>query len=169
MAQNQKKNGQEQSDGLALVVGGLFVLALVFGAYNYFNKRPKEDQSQSSIEKIKDAINQQADKVGGSDEDLADINGDAVTDIRDATATDLGRGGPIAEVYWVANDYNQGDISGDAYTVQPGDTLWEIAEAVYGNGSMWTQILNANSDTVGYLPGGQQALIMPGQTLVIPA
>jgi len=68
---------------------------------------------------------------------------------------------------WTANDYNQGDISSGSYTVVEGDTLWEIAEAVYGNGAEWTQILNANADSIGYLPNGSQALIVPGQVLVI--
>jgi len=69
---------------------------------------------------------------------------------------------------WVANDYEVGDINTGEYTVVEGDTLWEIAEAVYGDGSMWTQILNANSEDVGFLPNGEQALIVIGQSLIIP-
>ena len=66
------------------------------------------------------------------------------------------------------NDYKHGDIKSGSYVVQDGDTLWEIAEAVYGNGAQWTQILNANSSSIGHLPSGQQALIWSGQTLNIP-
>lgn len=66
------------------------------------------------------------------------------------------------------NDYQPGDISGSSYQVQSGDTLWEIAEAVYGNGADWVQLLNANSNDVGYLANGSQALIVPGQVLTIP-
>ena len=68
---------------------------------------------------------------------------------------------------WVANDYKQGDISGEKYTVKSGDTLWEIAEAVYGDGSQWVKLLDANSSNIGYLSNGQQSLIVPGQVLNI--
>jgi|GEM_PF-3755853 nucleoid-associated protein YgaU len=69
---------------------------------------------------------------------------------------------------WTATDYHQGDIAKGDYTVTSGDTLWEIAEAVYGDGTQWVTILAANATSVGYLPNGQQALIFPGQVLVLP-
>jgi nucleoid-associated protein YgaU len=69
---------------------------------------------------------------------------------------------------WVANDYVKGDITEKPYTVKSGDTLWEIAEGTYGDGSLWVNILQANADDVGFLPNGSQALIFPGQVLQIP-
>jgi hypothetical protein len=69
---------------------------------------------------------------------------------------------------WKANDYQKGQINKGSYTVKAGDTLWEIAEAVYGDGSQWVNILSANSASVDYLPSGQQSLIYSGQVLVIP-
>ena len=72
------------------------------------------------------------------------------------------------EIVWVANDYKEGDIKGDTYTVVEGDTLWEIAEAVYGSGFEWGRILDANRDSISYLPNGSQALIVPGQVLELP-
>lgn len=69
---------------------------------------------------------------------------------------------------WIATDYKEGDISKGNYEVKAGDTLWEISEAVYGNGGNWTQILNANTNQVGQLANGSQALIYPGQILIIP-
>lgn len=68
---------------------------------------------------------------------------------------------------WKATDYVAGDIPKGKYVVKQGDTLWEIAEAVYGNGSQWTKILARNKSIIKKLPNGQQALIFPGQTLVI--
>lgn len=69
---------------------------------------------------------------------------------------------------WQATDYESGEISSGEYTVKLGDTLWEIAEAVYGSGFQWTQILEANDSSIGFLANGQQALIVPGQVLTIP-
>lgn len=50
------------------------------------------------------------------------------------------------------------------YTVDPGDTLWDIAEQIYGDGSMWTKIYDENQDVIGSNPG----LIYPGQVFNIP-
>ena len=49
------------------------------------------------------------------------------------------------------------------YTVQSGDTLWKIAEQMYGNGSQYMKIFEANSET---LENPDQ--IFPGQELLIP-
>lgn len=68
---------------------------------------------------------------------------------------------------WRATDYVQGDINTGSYQVKLGDTLWEISEAVYGDGSQWTKILEKNSSSVGFLPDGSQALIVTGQFLTI--
>jgi len=66
---------------------------------------------------------------------------------------------------WAPTDYSNEDIKGNYYTVQLGDTLWEIAEGYYGDGNMWTTILQKNSSKIGFLPSGEQALIEPGQLL----
>ncbi len=66
---------------------------------------------------------------------------------------------------WVANDYEFGDINAGSYSVERGDTLWEIAEAAYGDGSQWHKIADANS--ISYLTNGNP-LILPGQNLNIP-
>ena len=71
-------------------------------------------------------------------------------------------------IMWVANDYKFGDIKQGDYNVKSGDTLWEIAEAVYGDGSQWVKIQNTNQNSIGFTAGGQQSLIYSGQTLVIP-
>jgi nucleoid-associated protein YgaU len=52
------------------------------------------------------------------------------------------------------------------YTVQKGDTLWEIAEKHYGKGkgAKYTEIVKANSP-----PVKNPDLIQPGWVLRIPA
>lgn len=145
MANNTDSNPK---DGLALVVGGLFILALVFATYNYFNKGNQGELGEGgAFETILDEK-----ETGG-------ISGQA-----------LGTGGSVSTTdnIWVATDYKEGDIKGPTYTVQSGDTLWEIAEAVYGSGFEWTRILQENADSIGYLPNGSQALIVPGQVLRLP-
>jgi nucleoid-associated protein YgaU len=49
------------------------------------------------------------------------------------------------------------------YTVQSGDTLWKISLDVYGDGSRYMEIFQANT---GLLKSPDQ--VFPGQVLVIP-
>jgi nucleoid-associated protein YgaU len=51
----------------------------------------------------------------------------------------------------------------ETYTVQSGDTLWKISEQVYGEGSSYMKIFEANT---GLLETPEQ--IFPGQELIIP-
>lgn len=167
------------NDGLALIVGGLFVLALVFATYSYFNRTPSpKDEMSSKTEVEKQAekenlsLGERIKELFNTEPKVGDINGtEAASD--DKSEVDkkevLGTGGPkVLYSVWEATDYKQGDISKGSYVVKSGDTLWEIAEAVYGNGAEWTKILAANSSNVGFLPSGEQALIVVGQTLVLP-
>ncbi len=52
---------------------------------------------------------------------------------------------------------------GNTYTVQPGDSLWKIAEAHYGNGTKYHAIFEANRDILD-----NPDLIKPGQVLKLP-
>ena len=52
----------------------------------------------------------------------------------------------------------------DSYTVKYGDSLWNIAKKIYGDGSKYTKIYEANKDKIK-----NPNLIYPDQTLVIPA
>lgn len=57
------------------------------------------------------------------------------------------------------------------YTVKKGDSLWAIARKVYGKGSLWQKIYNANVGVAGkpYTKHGvTYSLIYPGQVLNIP-
>ena len=49
------------------------------------------------------------------------------------------------------------------YTVQSGDTLWKISQELYGNGSKYMKIFEANTDLLE-----NPDRIFPGQELVIP-
>ena len=49
------------------------------------------------------------------------------------------------------------------HTVQSGDTLWKIAEEMYGDGSRYMKIFSANSSLLEH-----PDQIFPGQELTIP-
>lgn len=66
---------------------------------------------------------------------------------------------------WSATNYAKGDITVKEYKVRKGDTLWEIAEAYYGSGFKWKEILAKNKAKIGFLKNGTQALIRPGTVL----
>jgi len=51
------------------------------------------------------------------------------------------------------------------YSVHQGDTLWEIAQQIYGRGDLWHLIDEAN--TLGRLPNGNP-LIHGGNQLICP-
>ena len=52
---------------------------------------------------------------------------------------------------------------GRTYTVQSGDTLWKIADEMYGKGSQYMKIFEANSELLEH-----PDRILPGQELTIP-
>jgi 3D (Asp-Asp-Asp) domain-containing protein len=55
--------------------------------------------------------------------------------------------------------------TGQTYTVQSGDTLFLIAQKLYGDGNKWPEIYEANQETIGPDP----TQIQPGMVLVIPS
>lgn len=64
-----------------------------------------------------------------------------------------------------ADEYNStgGAVSARTYTVMTGDTLWDIARRTLGDGSLYSDIFDANYDAI-IKSGG----IRPGMTLNIP-
>ena len=151
MNQETKLRLSTNKDKLALLLAALFVGALAYSSYKYFN-----------IADIKQGTGDITLSTSTARESVSVDNGS-----NPSTPLTISTPSPFQST-WKANDYKSGDIKSGSYTVKSGDTLWEIAEAVYGNGSDWVKIVEANPSSIGYLPGGQQALIMPGQVLVLP-
>ena len=129
--------------GILIIVGGFWV-------YNNFTKT--EDLAGKEEVKIEQSeTDSQSQGV---------VAGDKI---------ELGIGGGTEPTSWVANDISKDSLTNqDSYTVQSGDTLWEIAEGRYGSGFEWHKILDANKDKVGFLPDGTQALIKVGDVLNLP-
>ncbi|MBK9371208.1 MAG: LysM peptidoglycan-binding domain-containing protein [Deltaproteobacteria bacterium] len=67
------------------------------------------------------------------------------------------------EVCLDADDSMKKELGGGTFTVQPGDTLWGIAQATYGNGAWWEEIQRANAARGR---GADQLLI--GELLTLP-
>jgi nucleoid-associated protein YgaU len=70
---------------------------------------------------------------------------------------------PIPEPVSEPEAATEADAGARTYTVKSGDSLWKIAEAMYGNGSKYTKIFDANRDILD-----DPDKIFPGQELKIP-
>jgi nucleoid-associated protein YgaU len=70
---------------------------------------------------------------------------------------------PAAEPEAPAAETDAAESDAETYTVQSGDTLWKISEQVYGNGSKYMKIFEANTDQLE-----NPDRIFPGQKLLIP-
>lgn len=186
----------QSRDRLALLVSIIFVFAIGILGYRFLNNTNNiksafynvtsddstvsEDIIASSTVRDLEAeqLNEENQGVAGAqDENQEALGGDTQNSMdsmeQNAATEEASQMGQDSTANpkdtWHINDYNHGDIKpGQTYTVKSGDTLWEIAEAVFGNGAQWTQILQANSGSIGYLANGQQALIVTGQTIAIP-
>lgn len=143
----------------------LVFLALIFVAlFSYWTF----EQVKYQLDKNK-SFEQLPDTSSAFTENLDDYESDEnATEEKDSNTQKPTDSTLSTSTTWIANDYVKGDITEKPYTVKSGDTLWEIAEGVYGDGSLWVNILQANSGSVGFLPNGSQALIFPGQVLQIP-
>jgi len=70
---------------------------------------------------------------------------------------------PVEESPAAETEAPAAESDAETYTVQSGDTLWKISEQVYGNGSKYMKIFEANTDQLE-----NPDRIFPGQKLVIP-
>lgn len=102
---------------------------------------------------------------GDDEEELLDdgVGDDGQPDEADADEADAPEGGPDGVAEDDAADGDGADAAEDipeSYVVESGDTLFSIAEALYGDGNRWPEIAEANEiDQTG---------IRVGQELVIP-
>jgi len=140
----------------AAMVAGVLVIIAGFIMYNYFSKSGGEITQESGQTTLQQESTQNQAQPEAKQENVAGAE----------TTTPASTIDNTAEV-WAANDYKAGDITGNTYTVVRGDTLWEIAQARYGDPYMWTKIRDANTDKVGQLSNGNP-LITPGQVLILP-
>lgn len=62
-----------------------------------------------------------------------------------------------------ARDYIKLLTEGTVYTVKPDDTLWSIADEKCGDGSMYTDLVEMNRETLK-----NPDIILPGETIMLP-
>ncbi len=189
MAAKEKEESQALGPSIVLGLVGAIVVLVVLGAgiwgaskvitkirqLNEESKEEKIEESKTEDEVGKEESVETSDEKkeeGGEDENASQEQDKEGTGEEEKSeeekAEDKKEGNAESKGPWVVNNYVYGDIKGDKYTVVRGDTLWEIAEAKYGSGFEWHKILNANFNSIGYLPNGSHALIVPGQVLVLP-
>lgn len=65
-----------------------------------------------------------------------------------------------AEPEETASATTSAELTPVEYTVQEGDTLWELAVVVYGDGNQWTRIWELNKDTL--IAQDARNLVSPG-------
>lgn len=141
----------ENRSKINTVLIGLLLIVGSFWLYSNFTKTEEVTNEEIKVEQ-------------GSQENSENSEGVVAGD---QTGPGIGGGTEIAMI-WVARDISKDSLKGGSYTVQEGDTLWEIAEGRYGSGFEWHKILDANKDKVGFLADGSQALIRIGDTLNLP-
>ncbi len=160
-----KEEGLEpRRNTLAAIAAGVLVVIAGFLVYNYFSRVGREAApeitEEAAIFEEGEITIPEPGEIAGEEEGLV-VGGE--TEVEEGTAE-----APTVAGVWTLRDHTPNSVSGDSYTVESGDTLWEIAEGRYGSGFEWGKILEANKDSIGFLPSGSQALIVPGQTLVLP-
>jgi len=160
--------------GLVFIVYPLISDRVSFNLPDVFDRdneisEEQEDQGNNDNE----GENNQEEEAEGEEEDDGEIaGGESARQDTSSTDTSRTKAQTTATLIeqtgkWRATDYVTTDIKPGSYEVKLGDTLWEISEAVYGSGHEWRKILSNNSSSIGFLPDGSQALIVPGQILTI--
>lgn len=140
----------QTKNAITAVLAGVFVILIAFIYFKKTDERFVPNVTGGNTEKTIEEI------LGESNSSINETSPQPILEVKNFNAV------------WTANDLSFGEIKDDKYKVRKGDTLWEIAEAKYGKGFEWTKILEANKNQVGFLQDGSQALIFPGQVLVLP-
>lgn len=97
------------------------------------------------------------------EENTSDDDGDVITD-EDSVVDDVEEDSTVEEPTAIDSD--------QIYIVQKGDTLWDIAERFYGDGSRWMEIFENPENNLSYYTaqdGHTYPMIHAGNILVVPA
>ena len=158
-----------------MVLGGIVIVIVAMFVVNYFKDKRSEVlpalSTQKGISKEYsvergDTLLSIAENAYGSGYNWTDIktannlNTDSIDVGQKLVLPDVATKEPTATTKIVtAEDTNE--ISGDSYTVEKGDTLWNISVRAYGDGYQWTKVAEENNL-------GNPNLIHVGNVLALP-
>lgn len=172
-----------QENYASFILGAIIVVILGLLVANFISNRNKSidgDGTQTVSESPKAAAEKNAQAKPG---EYKVVSGDSLSKIADKYYGDMMMWPVIAQANKISNPNIievdttlkvptkdeavkiKETMSATSYKVESGDTLFTIAEKMYGDGSRWTLIDRANK--VGRLPNGNP-LIFAGNTLSIP-
>ena len=122
--------------------------------YNYYRVKPGTDKytaiaGSNIIKSLQTAF-------GVTDLASADLKAEAAEYLKAIGLTD-------SEIAALTANLAAASQQSETYVVVAGDSLWKIAKAAYGKGSMWKVLYEANRDLIK-----NPNMIYVGQTLVIP-
>jgi nucleoid-associated protein YgaU len=177
MPQRKKQAKTTWQDNYAgLILGAIIVVILGLLVANFFSKRNQEigngaNTSQAQEQQAEnptqykvesgDSLSKISEKLYGS-QDMWPILA-RVNNIANPSLIYAGNNLEIPSKEKAAEIKTQ--MTQTTYQVQAGDTLFKIAEKMYGDGSKWVLLDKANN--VGRLPNGNP-LIFAGNTLTVP-
>ena len=173
---NSKINWQESYP--SLILGAIIVIIIGLLIANYFSRKnigeigtteqteQTQEQQSATLEQTykvaaNDSLSKISEKVYGSQEfwpTIAKVNNITNPNIIFVDA-EL-KLPPKSEI-----EQAQQVMTVTSYQVQQGETFFIIAEKVYGDGSMWTRLHQANG--AKSLPNGNP-LVLAGSTIVVP-
>lgn len=148
----QLNSPQEDSDvfgsldqsRLATVLIGILVVLAGYLMYSYFST------PQTETNEIAGEV-QNAETLGETEDSLGSINEEGNLETPEEVASDS------------TEDVGATSSEG-TYVVQPGDSLWKIAEAKFDSGFVWVDLARANN-----IPAANAGQLEVGQELVLPA
>ena len=170
---NSKFNWQESYAGL--VLGAIIVIILGLLVANFLTKRTEQPETGD--------ITSPVEGESKTPQEYKVVAGDSLSKISEANYGSQEYWPILAQInhivnpniIWVDSTLNipikdqleslKEETMSTSYAVKEGDTLFEIAEKVYGDGSKWPILHRANGSR--RLPNGNP-LIFAGTTIVVP-
>lgn len=110
-------------------------------AQNYVVER--NEDSDSGDDESEDNASESNDSVNSDSEDDEEANDDSTADNDNSKKNNVSNKTENSAIVTL-----ESLVSGIPYTIKEGDSLWKIAEELYGSGAYWQQIYEDNADKI---------------------